>query len=131
MNVPDMPFLKKIDAVVLVFMLSTLMFGVSAQEKVENRGILQQMRDLFSGSSLLERDLVGGWEYRRTACMFETENLLKKAGGAVVASQVEKHSTNIAPGSESGRQVRIYFQGRQYLYCKTWFVEVLGKVQGG
>lgn len=90
MNIPDMPFLKKIDAVVLVFMLSTLMFGVSAQEKVENRGILQQMRDLFSGSSLLERDLVGGWEYRRTACMFETENLLKKAGGAVVASQVEK-----------------------------------------
>jgi hypothetical protein len=29
MNVPDMPFLKKIDAVVLVFMLSTLTFGVS------------------------------------------------------------------------------------------------------
>lgn len=32
--------------------------------------------------------MIGG--YKGTACTFETENLLKKAGGALVATQVEK-----------------------------------------
>ena len=58
MNVPDMPFLKKIDAVVLVFMLSTLMFGVSAQEKVENR-FPPADEDLFPALRWLDLVVVG------------------------------------------------------------------------
>ena len=33
--------------------------------------------------------VIGKWNYVRPACVFESENLLKKAGGAVVATQVE------------------------------------------
>jgi len=42
----------------------------------------------FFGSS--SEEFIGTWNYKGTACKFETENLLKKAGGAVVATQVEK-----------------------------------------
>lgn len=42
----------------------------------------------FFGSS--SEEFIGTWNYKSTACKFETENLLKKAGGAVVATQVEK-----------------------------------------
>ncbi|MFA6701357.1 MAG: DUF4923 family protein [Dysgonamonadaceae bacterium] len=41
-------------------------------------------------SALPQKELTGTWNFKSTACMFETENLLKKAGGAVVATQVEK-----------------------------------------
>jgi hypothetical protein len=36
-----------------------------------------------------QNDLTGKWNYKSTACKFETDNLLKKAGGAIVATQVE------------------------------------------
>lgn len=36
------------------------------------------------------KEFIGTWNYKGTACKFETENLLKKAGGAIVATQVEK-----------------------------------------
>ncbi|MEG1562995.1 MAG: DUF4923 family protein [Bacteroides sp.] len=34
-------------------------------------------------------EMTGTWNYTGTACEFETENLLKKAGGALAASAVE------------------------------------------
>lgn len=34
--------------------------------------------------------MVGTWSYAGTACEFESENLLKKAGGSVAATAVEK-----------------------------------------
>lgn len=41
------------------------------------------------GSSLKLTDLYGTWNYVGTDCRFESENLLKKAGGEVAAKQVE------------------------------------------
>lgn len=38
---------------------------------------------------LTQKSMLGTWNFQGTSCAFETENLLKKAGGAVVASQVE------------------------------------------
>lgn len=38
---------------------------------------------------LSQKNMVGIWNFQGTSCAFETENLLKKAGGSVVASQVE------------------------------------------
>ena len=48
---------------------------------------LDKVSNFFSSSP---KEFIGTWNYKGTACKFETENLLKKAGGAVVASQVEK-----------------------------------------
>ena len=44
---------------------------------------------LTGSSTFVQNDLVGKWDFKSSACTFETENLLKKAGGALVASQVE------------------------------------------
>ena len=56
-----------------------------------------------------------------------SENLLKKAGGAVVASQVEKDIRRILhPDRNQGNQGNLLSKDSTYT-AKTWFVEVLGK----
>lgn len=51
---------------------------------------LSSLWNKLTGTTVISQsDLIGKWTYKGTACKFETENLLKKAGGAVVASQVE------------------------------------------
>ena len=45
---------------------------------------------LLSGSTELSKDnLVGTWKYTKPDCVFESENLLMKAGGAVAANKIE------------------------------------------
>lgn len=44
---------------------------------------------LGSGKTISQKDLVGTWQYESSDCVFESENLLMKAGGAVAASKVE------------------------------------------
>lgn len=48
--------------------------------------VLDKMTQVFANEP---QSFEGKWLYMRPACVFETENLLKKAGGAVVATQVE------------------------------------------
>ncbi|MHB9056332.1 MAG: DUF4923 family protein [Paludibacteraceae bacterium] len=47
------------------------------------------LNGVFGTKSFSQKDMVGVWNFQSTACTFETDNLLKKAGGAIVASQVE------------------------------------------
>ena len=63
----------------------------ATSENNKSTSVLGNLWSKIAGSSLplINKDLVGKWEFQGTACSFETENLLKKAGGAVVASQVE------------------------------------------
>lgn len=45
---------------------------------------------LLSGSTTLSQaDLVGTWSYTKPDCVFESENLLMKAGGEVAANKIE------------------------------------------
>lgn len=44
---------------------------------------------LSSSSSLSQSDLVGTWSYSGSNCVFESENLLAKAGGAIAANKIE------------------------------------------
>lgn len=63
-----------------------------AQNKTasDSTSVLGKIWNKIAGStSFSQKDLVGKWDFQSTACKFETENLLKKAGGAIVASQVE------------------------------------------
>ena len=75
MNAYSMHLTKKPQVVVFIFSLSTLLFGVSAQEKVEQKNMLQQVWSVVTNSSLSDKDLMGDWGYKGTACTFETENL--------------------------------------------------------
>lgn len=44
---------------------------------------------LGSSSTISQSDIVGTWNYTGTDCVFESENLLAKAGGSVAASKIE------------------------------------------
>lgn len=44
---------------------------------------------LGASNQLTEADLVGVWNYQSVDCVFETENLLMKAGGEVASNQIE------------------------------------------
>lgn len=44
---------------------------------------------LGASNQLTEADLVGTWNYQGVDCVFESENLLMKAGGEVAAAKVE------------------------------------------
>lgn len=45
---------------------------------------------LGSSSSIKQSDIIGTWNYTGADCVFESENLLAKAGGAVAASKIEE-----------------------------------------
>lgn len=83
-------FTKKQQIISLTIVLTCVSFNASAQEKVQSKNMFQQVWSVFTNSSISGKDLIGDWGYKGTACTFETENLLKKAGGALVATQVEK-----------------------------------------
>lgn len=61
----------------------------SAASTVSGIGnILGQL--LNSSSSLTQNDLIGTWKYQSPDCVFESENLLAKAGGAVASEKIEQ-----------------------------------------
>ena len=52
---------------------------------------------LGSSTTVSKSDLWGTWNYTGTDCVFESENLLAKAGGAVAASKIEEQlNTHLA-----------------------------------
>lgn len=60
---------------------------------------------LGSSSKVTAADLQGTWAYRKADCVFETQNLLLKAGGEVVATKIESElegqlsKVGITPGA--------------------------------
>lgn len=90
--------------------LSTLLNGsTSTSASSGTQGTTSLLGNLLgnflSGSSELTQDaLIGTWKYQQPDCVFESENLLMKAGGAVAANKVEAElSTALAKvGIKSG-----------------------------
>lgn len=90
--------------------LSTLLNGsTSTSASSGTQGTTSLLGNLLGnflcGSSELTQDaLIGTWKYQQPDCVFESENLLMKAGGAVAANKVEAElSTALAKvGIKSG-----------------------------
>jgi len=63
--------------------------GLQAQTNTKSllNNILNKVSEATSQN--LDMDISGTWEYEGSACNFETSNILKQAGGALVANQVE------------------------------------------
>lgn len=54
-------------------------------------GLLSGLTTIFSGSKVATQDkLVGTWVYEEPAVVFESSNLLKKAGGSLASATIEK-----------------------------------------
>lgn len=65
----------------------TSMLGGSS-DKTQN--VVSALGSLFGNSTKLTKDdLVGTWNYTGPDCRFESENLLKKAGGEVASKKIE------------------------------------------
>ena len=79
----------------IVCLLLVLTCGVTAARAQSglsglfNKNTLSEVAgSLLSKSTLSAADLEGTWRYASAACVFESDDLLKKAGGAVAASQL-------------------------------------------
>ena len=58
--------------------------------------IISGLTTIFSNSKVATADkIVGTWVYEEPAVVFESSNLLKKAGGSVVSSRIEKRLQTI------------------------------------
>ena len=53
-------------------------------------GLGKLLGSLLEGTTLNQKDIVGTWRYSGANCVFETENLLMKAGGEIAATKVEE-----------------------------------------
>ena len=45
--------------------------------------------DVLGASNMTEKDLYGTWKYKSSDCVFESQNMLMKAGGQVAAAELE------------------------------------------
>lgn len=75
---------------ILLFLFSVTIFAQSKNTDADSVSTpaLNKVWNKFTGIFSTSKDLTGRWDYHGAACMFETENLLKKAGGAIVANKV-------------------------------------------
>ncbi|MFV0470427.1 MAG: lipocalin-like domain-containing protein [Paludibacteraceae bacterium] len=73
------------------FIFTTPLYGqISQSSDISSETLIGTIwHKLVGNTSYTQQDLVGKWNFDGTACKFKTENLLKKAGGAIVATQVE------------------------------------------
>lgn len=72
--------------------LGSLLSGGSSStgSSSSSSSVLGNLLSTFLGNkSITQSDLVGTWNYTGSDCVFESENLLAKAGGTVAASKIE------------------------------------------
>lgn len=82
----------------IVFLVMILFCGLTLESRAQsklsdllNKNTLGDVvGNILSKSSLATADLTGTWTYAGSACVFESDDLLKKAGGAVAASKMNE-----------------------------------------
>ena len=94
MNFRNQIFLLVVSVAILFTscnLLSDTSDSASDGKKSGSGSVLGDILNSVTGKlPLTQKNMVGTWNFQGTSCAFETENLLKKAGGAVVARQVEE-----------------------------------------
>lgn len=70
--------------------------NTSTSTSDKGQSILSGLTTIFSNSKVATADkLVGTWVYEEPAVVFESSNMLKKAGGTMVSSAIEKRLQTI------------------------------------
>ena len=63
----------------------------STDQSPGSGSVLSDILNTVMGKApLTYKNMAGTWDYKKSAVAFETDNLLKKAGGIVIATQVEE-----------------------------------------
>lgn len=75
------------------------------------------LTNLLGGSSAVTAsDLQGTWTYRKADCVFETQNLLLKAGGEMAAAKIESQLENqLGKVGITPRRLLLHVQQRRHL----------------
>lgn len=89
----------KIKLLAVVLLCTTTIFSSQAQslkELFNSSNVKETVSNLVSGiSEIKQSDLQGTWTYVNPACSFTSEDLLKKAGGVIVANEVNEKLSGI------------------------------------
>lgn len=80
---------KKMAAAFAGLLLATASVQAQSLSDIFSKENLNKVVNAVTGKSE-KVNMCGTWDYSGMACEFESENLLKKAGGAVAATAVEK-----------------------------------------
>lgn len=87
--------MKKLVIIFFVFGLCSWYAPFSASSQISlkdlfsSSSIEEAVGSILGGQSLTAEALNGTWKYSKPACEFKSDDLLKKAGGALAASQIE------------------------------------------
>ena len=73
----------------LVLMGGAASAQISLKSLINTEALTNMANTLTEQKDLSLADLTGTWHYSKPACEFESNDLLKKAGGSLVSSQIE------------------------------------------
>jgi len=98
------------------------------ENKQKSESGLSGILGKITGSSQKPMELAGTWGFQGTSCAFETDNLLKKAGGAIVATQVESKFDGMcqSAGIKKGN-TRFVFNADSTYSANLGFASISGK----
>ncbi len=81
---------------ILLCSLTSAGYGQSKLSDFFNKNTLSEAaNNLLSTNTLTATDIEGTWKYVAPACMLESDDLLKKAGGSLIASQINEQLKNV------------------------------------
>lgn len=90
---------RKVTLFAVVLLWTTTIFSSQAQslkDLFNSSTVKESVSNLISGiNGIKQSDLQGTWTYISPACSFISEDLLKKAGGAIVANEVNEKLSGI------------------------------------
>ncbi len=81
--------MKKILLPILVLLCTNLASQAQSLKDLLNSSAVKETISALTGNRLTGATLPGTWQYSAPACQFESDDLLKKAGGSLVSSQIE------------------------------------------
>lgn len=97
--------------------LSNMVAGQTQTTQTQGTGLLGNLLSAFlGGGKVSQTDIVGTWTYQGAACVFESENLLARVGGAVAASKLEEQmdSKLAAVGIKAGSSTFTFGKDNTY-----------------
>ncbi len=91
-----------------LFIFSSCRSFSRSSESTAEKSTAHVLEEIFNSvmgeTPLTDKNMEGTWNFNKSAVAFETANLLKKAGGAIVASQYRQNWMNQLKAWESTAQ---------------------------
>ncbi len=82
--------MKKIFLPILILLCMNTALQAQSLKDILNSSAVKETISALTGNRLTTATLPGTWQYSAPACQFESDDLLKKAGGSIVSSQIEE-----------------------------------------